>query len=50
MFASATYHLFMPLGEWHYYKLLKVDLIGIGIMIFGLTLCALFVGFHNYKT
>ena len=49
MFASATYHLFSPLSEWHYNLLLKIDLIGIGIMIFGLTLCAVYVGFHNYR-
>jgi predicted membrane channel-forming protein YqfA (hemolysin III family) len=49
MFASSCYHLFMPLSEWHYHLLLKIDLIGIGIMIFGLTLCAVYIGFHNYQ-
>lgn len=31
-----------------YEKLLRVDLIGIGVMIFGLTLCAVWIGFHNW--
>lgn len=50
MFASASYHLFMPLSDWHYHLLLKFDLIGIGLMIFGLTLSAVYLGFHNYKS
>jgi hypothetical protein len=29
-------------------RLLKIDLIGIGFMIFGLTLCAVYIGFHNW--
>jgi adiponectin receptor len=48
MLSSACYHLFMPMGEWHYHLLLKLDLVGIGLMIFGLTLSAVYVGFHNY--
>jgi predicted membrane channel-forming protein YqfA (hemolysin III family) len=30
--------------------MLKIDLIGIGIMIFGLTLTACYIGFHNWPT
>ena len=26
-----------------------MDLVGIGFMIFGMTLCAVYVGFHNYE-
>jgi len=50
MLASSIYHLFTPLSEEVYYSLLKLDLIGIGLMIFGLTLCAVFIGFHNFKS
>jgi len=28
--------------------LLKLDLMGIGIMIFGLTIVAVYLGFHNW--
>lgn len=42
--------MFMPLSEAHYHMLLKFDLIGIGLMIFGLTLSAIFVAFHNYES
>ena len=30
--------------------MLKLDLIGIGVMIFGLTLTACYIGFHNWPT
>lgn len=33
-----------------YYFLLKIDLVGIGVMIFGLTLAAVYIGFHNWPT
>jgi len=48
MFASTSYHLFNPIGHDCYHRLLKVDLVGIGVMIFGLTLCAVYIGFHNW--
>ena len=48
MGASSGYHLFNCLDEKWYYKLLKIDLIGIGLMIFGITLGAVYVGFHNW--
>lgn len=48
MGASSIYHTFLPLSHSHYYFLLKVDLIGIGVMIFGLTLAAVYIGFHNW--
>lgn len=49
MFSSTFYHLFAPMSPWYYSFLLRIDLIGIGIMIFGLTLCAVYIGFHNYQ-
>ena len=49
MIASSTYHLYGCMSEYHHYCLLKIDLIGIGIMIFGMTLCAVYVGFHNWE-
>ena len=48
MLASSVYHTFGPMSSYHYYLLLKVDLIGIGVMIFGLTLSAVYIGFHNW--
>ena len=48
MSASSVYHTFNPLSSYHFYLFLKIDLIGIGIMIFGLTLAASFIGFHNW--
>lgn len=50
MAASSVYHTFMPLGKYHYFLFLKIDLMGIGVMIFGLTLAAVYIGFHNYET
>ena len=49
MSASSIYHTFGPLGSYYYFLLLKIDLIGIGIMIFGLTLSAVYIGFHNWE-
>ena len=37
------------MSEYHHYFLLRMDLVGIGFMIFGMTLCAVYVGFHNYE-
>ena len=49
MTASTIYHTYGALGNWYYFFFLKIDLIGIGIMIFGLTLSAVFIGFHNWE-
>jgi hypothetical protein len=38
----------MPISNNCHDCLLKIDLIGIGIMIFGLTLIAVYLGFHNW--
>jgi predicted membrane channel-forming protein YqfA (hemolysin III family) len=48
MTASTGYHLFSPLSAKMYNRLLTIDLMGIGFMIFGLTLCAVYIGFHNW--
>ena len=48
MTASSVYHTFKPLSKWHFYFFLKLDFMGIGIMIFGLTLSAVYIGFHNW--
>ena len=50
MFASTAYHLYIPLSEKVMLTMLKIDLVGIGLMIFGLTLCSVYVGFHNWPT
>ena len=46
--ASTIYHTYFPLSDHMYHLLLKFDLIGIGFNIFGLTLCAVWIGFHNW--
>ena len=48
MTSSSIYHTYNPLSHYYYYFWLKIDLIGIGIMIFGMTITAVFVGFHNW--
>jgi len=48
MFASTSYHLYMPMSSDWNNRLLKLELIGIGIMIFGLTLIAIYLSFHNW--
>jgi predicted membrane channel-forming protein YqfA (hemolysin III family) len=40
----------MPLGQQIETRLLQIDLIGIGVMIFGLTITAIYVGLHNWPT
>lgn len=37
------------MSEYHYFLFLKIDLMGIGVMIFGLTLAAVYIGFHSYE-
>lgn len=49
MLSSSAFHLYLPLGRKYYLRLLRVDLVGIGIMIFGLTLSVAYVGLHNYE-
>ena len=49
MLSSCAFHLYLPLGRKKYLNLLRLDLIGIGIMIFGLTLSVTFVAMHNYE-
>ena len=49
MSASTVYHTYGPLSRDHFFFLLKIDLMGIGFMIFGLTLAAVFIGFHNWE-
>ena len=48
MFSSTVYHLFNSISEVYYYKLLKIDLMGIGINICGLAVTLIYTGFHNY--
>ena len=50
MFASSIYHQYGCMSEIYYFKLLKFDLMGIGIMIFGLCITATYIGFHNFET
>jgi adiponectin receptor len=47
--SSAIYHLFYPMGQLSYDRLLRVDLMGIGVMIFGLTLSTAYAAFHNFE-
>ncbi|CDW83515.1 progestin and adipoq receptor family member 3-like [Stylonychia lemnae] len=49
MMSSAIYHLYNSISRNVYLTLLKIDLMGIGIMIFGLAICLIFTGFHNYS-
>mmetsp|Transcript_91360 Transcript_91360/g.125936 ORF Transcript_91360/g.125936 Transcript_91360/m.125936 type:complete len:82 (-) Transcript_91360:192-437(-) len=48
MLSSSCYHTFSIISEQHFNMLLKLDLMGIGIMIFGLTIVAVYLGFHNW--
>lgn len=50
MSCSAIFHLYMPLGQNLEKKLLSLDLVGIGVMIFGLAMTASYLGFHNWHT
>lgn len=45
---SAFYHQFACCSEWHAQKLLQVDMAGIGIMIFGLCLICVWLGFTEF--
>ena len=49
MFLSATYHLYNPLGKEYKELLLMIDVLGIGVMIFGLAMACTFVCFHNWE-
>ena len=48
MFSSSCYHLFNSMSKNHYVALLRVDLIGISLMIFGMAITLIYTGFHNY--
>ena len=50
MTLSSIYHTYNPISQGVYLLLYRMDLIGIGIMIFGLTICSCFLGFHNWPT
>jgi predicted membrane channel-forming protein YqfA (hemolysin III family) len=50
MTASTSYHIYNPISNRANDLFLKVDLIGIGVMIFGLLLTAVYIGFHNWVT
>lgn len=48
MAASAVYHQFCCMGPQYYIELLRVDLIGISIMIFGLMISSVYVCMHEH--
>ena len=48
MLTSTIYHMFNSISRVVYLRLLRVDLMGIGIMIFGLAISLIYTGFHNY--
>ena len=48
LFSSSLYHLYYVLNFRTYDFLLKLDLMGTGIMIYGLTLACVFVFFHGW--
>jgi len=50
MSTSSIYHFFNALSESHYERLLKMDYMGIGVMIFGMSSILIYSAFHNYKT
>ncbi len=47
-YASTMYHLYMPISKQVYAVVFKFDLIGISVMIFGLTVVSVYLGFHNW--
>eukprot|EP00347_Sterkiella_histriomuscorum_P002369 403368420 len=49
MMTSSVYHLYNSISRNIYLNLLKIDLIGIGVMIFGLAITLIYTGFHNYQ-
>lgn len=49
MVSSTIYHTYYIIGPKYYEFLLKIDLMGIGIMIFTLSMCLTYTGFHNYQ-
>lgn len=49
MLSSSVYHLYNSMSREHYNKLLKYDLVGIGLKINALSLALIYTGFHNYK-
>jgi len=47
MLSSTCYHLYSAISEELTAKLLRIDLVGIGIMIFTLCLTCVFAGYHS---
>ena len=45
---SAIYHHYLVLGRKYYSCLLRVDLIGIGCVVFGNGICLSYVALHNF--
>ena len=50
MLSSSIYHLFNSMSRDHYLFLLKVDLIGIGFKITGLSVTLIYKGFHYFSS
>lgn len=50
LLASAGYHLYSALGQYWSDLLLRIDLVGIGVMIFTLTLTSVYTAFYNHTT
>ena len=48
MFTSALYHLYYIMGPKIYENLLKLDLMGIGVGLFGFGVSLTYTAFHNY--
>lgn len=48
MTASSFYHLFNAMSKYHNDLFLKIDMMGIGIMIFSLTLVLVSAGFYAH--
>ena len=49
MASSTIYHTYNILGPRYYKRLLKLDNVGIVIMIFGISMTLIYTGFHNFK-
>lgn len=48
--ASTIFHSYNSLGYWFNDFFLRIDLVGIGVMIFTMTLVLVFTGYHAYTT
>ena len=47
--ASTAYHTYNAMGQWFEDMLLRIDLVGIGVMIFTMTIVLVFVGYHSHE-